>query len=653
MAGGTHSLQLQLQAGQSLDLSILSVYHTAVNTNQGDIQRRLNQRIAGEDPGETDNQRFTGYGIWADAIAVYNMFRYWDNFDYSLYPNADLDGVSQGVSPFTTARIADLDTYGAFGTALRIDRENRAALDAMFSDLPNGQRQWNRLILIATEATGYNQCIYAQQQGFQYLTEEVQAICAQYPDPPVPTQYVDMDQDIKTVMNQVNPTMMLFNGANVNTGVYGTGAPLEGPEVRAVFTVADIDPITAPQAAVGASPTLQLQTSSHNDAVAVYEIYRSGELLGYVRTGLNGSTTGTAEFVDATAPADAVAGDYTVVAYDYRLNASGLYAVYYFNDAADASPTTGTNEVVPFAKSAYDATNAYEVSDLTPTREGYTFRGWLDVTELSDAEIPADEDVADEDLLTAGDTISGQMNPRLLAIWEPVMDEDDEQEETSTPAEPSTSEASAEPSTSEAPAETSSAPASSATSSSAAATSASSAVETSSTQEVPSAAVTTGAQPTSTSASAAATSSSTAESSSSAASEEAISSEETSSAAVITSSTAATSSSEDAGTPATSSAASAPGEATTSTAGDGGAGFPVITDTASSPAATSTSSAAVPAAGAGANSTAADSATPADQTNRSNRGLLASTGASILLLMLSAVALVVFGFFLLRPKRAE
>ncbi|MDO4928342.1 MAG: hypothetical protein Q3976_04690 [Corynebacterium sp.] len=417
LRGGIHLLELQLARGLTPNTEVSALLHSNIASNQEVLVARLNERIAGGDPADNDDQRFTGWGNWSDVIAVYNMFRYWDNFDYSNYDAAAVSSISKGFSPFSTNRLADLDEFGAYGTALRIDREHSAEIGAMLSGLPNGQRQWNRLILIATEATGYDQCTYAESQGFRYITDAVRKICEQYPVAPVPTQYLDMDQDIKTVLNQANPTMQLFPDTYPHTGVTGSGAPLENPKVIAEFQVDGIDPTIHPHTSVSASPTIALQTSTHASAAAVYEIYRGDVLIGYTRTGLDGSTEGTATFVDDNAPAGTVASDYAVIAYDYRLNASGLRALYHldggsFPDAGDAESI-----ISPFAKSSFDSNRGYAITTEAPTREGYDFKGWRRIDGLSEEERAADP--AYGVIYSAGDVVEGAVAPQLLALWEP------------------------------------------------------------------------------------------------------------------------------------------------------------------------------------------------------------------------------------------
>lgn len=418
LRGGIHLLELQLDQGITPSTQVSSLLHTNIASNQQVLEERLNERIAGGDPADNDDLRFTGWGNWSDAIAVYNMFRYWDNFDYSNYDTAALSGVSKGFSPFNTDRLAELNEFGAYGTALRIDREHSAEIGALLSELPSGQRQWNRLVLIATEATGYNQCTYSESQGFRYITDAVREICEQYPDAPVPTQYLDMDQDIKTVLNQASPTMELFNGTYPHTGIAGSGAPLEGPEILAEFQVNDNDPTTDPHAAVSASATISLRTSSHASAAAIYEVYRSDELIGYARTGLDGTTEGTATFVDENAPADTVASDYAVIAYDYRLNASGLRAIYHLNEGTFTDSDDAGSVVVPFAKSSFDNNGGYTITAEIPTREGYEFKGWQRIDGLSEVELAVEP--AAGNIYSPGDVVENAVAPQLLALWEPA-----------------------------------------------------------------------------------------------------------------------------------------------------------------------------------------------------------------------------------------
>ncbi|OUN47573.1 hypothetical protein B5G20_02290 [Collinsella sp. An7] len=270
-------------------------------------------RVAAEPgyvPDWTNNDNWGTY-IWTHLVAWWNGLHFFDGWDYSDY---DFEN-----SPYTRQTADDVKRYGAYGASVRILRSDPDAVETI-RRLASGASsdkavKYNRIAVAFTMGTGYNFAEYLYELGERDLTDEVLAYCAKYPSMPHKVQYFSLDTDAA-----------IINGAQ-------TYAELEGV-AREV----------APEVAVEQGEngrvlvTATMKTEALKHATTAYELYRNSTLIGFSRdgsfdvaadagadggeAGAGAASTLTDDSADDAADGAFDPAEYTVVAYDVRLNPS-------------------------------------------------------------------------------------------------------------------------------------------------------------------------------------------------------------------------------------------------------------------------------------------------------------------------------------------
>lgn len=275
IAGGIKRWTDKLTDTPTRNFSPASAGHPNLAKSQNEIDRYLNSRLAG---GDVDPAFWVDAPVFRHTTTLFNATRYFDDVDYSTYPF--------DASPFTADDAETLATYGSFGAMLRMAREKRGDVEKLVPQTDETGR-YNRMIALGTMATGYSLCGYYEELGFTAITDGVKDVCRRYPDPPVHLAYASIGHTLQLAQARALDIDPLFD---------------ETVEAR-VEKVSDTDD----------GKTLTLGVSSHASSVALYEVYYDGKLIGFTRTDT---------FVDPHGN-DREAGKYSVVAFDYRLNASG------------------------------------------------------------------------------------------------------------------------------------------------------------------------------------------------------------------------------------------------------------------------------------------------------------------------------------------
>ena len=262
--------------------------------------------------------------------SFYNPMMWWlgthffDEWDYSDY---DFDS-----SPYTPELAEQVGRYGAFGTSMRILRENASAVTNVTAD------KAMRIIVAHTMSTGYNFAEYVESMGKTNVSQEVKDFCSQYPSLPRKVQYFTIDS------------------AN-NDGVGRKTYDEYGMEVAPIVFVGEKNadgqiPVTATMPAVDG-----LSASTNG-----YELYRDGQLIDYDRYG--------DKLLDVNPPNDGADHVYSVVAYDNRCNSSsvGFASDDIPSDAFDIDPIEfaygeGQTFELPASDSAGIYRYTYEIAD--------------------------------------------------------------------------------------------------------------------------------------------------------------------------------------------------------------------------------------------------------------------------------------------------
>lgn len=219
-----------------------------------------------------------GYYIWHHMVSWWNGTHFFDKWDYSGYDYSS--------SPFTPEDAAEVGEWGAFGSAMRILRSDADAVNTIqqtTSSISDGTvRQYNRIAMVYSMSTGYNFAEYLQTMGQKDLSDEVFDFCAQYPSMPVKLQYYSLNTDAAEL-----------NGAKPYSG--------------------KVTPLVSVDIANGvASVEAKMTSDELTKSTTAYELYYDGELVGFSRTGdFKYQCKGNEE-----------ASDFSVVAYDVRLNTS-------------------------------------------------------------------------------------------------------------------------------------------------------------------------------------------------------------------------------------------------------------------------------------------------------------------------------------------
>lgn len=210
---------------------------------------------------------FNGGNGFYKVMTWYLGTHYFDGWDYSNYDYTS--------SPYTPELAQQVNKYGAYGTALRILRENDSKVKEITTN------KYERMIVVFTMATGFNFGQYMQAMGQDFISPHVMAFCEKYPDLPTKVQYYSLAADAKELVGEktydgdVTPNMDITKN---DDGSYTIKA--------------------------------SMKTKEQQDATIAYELYSNGKLVDFSRDGNfthkpeNGSST------------------YQVIAYDYRVNAS-------------------------------------------------------------------------------------------------------------------------------------------------------------------------------------------------------------------------------------------------------------------------------------------------------------------------------------------